>query len=385
MKFLKTAGVAVVILLLTLTAIHNFALQPEPFDESSVSAVMLAPGKYQVDSHSEVLTDNYRGTQANGDVMNRDVRQLDTVVWYPSEKGEVAAGQHPLIIYSHGFSSMKEGGAHIGQHLASHGYIVVAANFPLTHLRTAGGPMVEDVVNQPADVSFLIDTMLGWNADAEHPFFGRVDPQRIGATGVSLGGMTTTMAAFHPTMRDPRIKAAASIAGPLSMFGAEFFAHVDLPFMMLATDQDALVYYEDNALPVLERVGGAHLVTVAGGSHTGFSDTAKYLRWLPNPDSVGCRQVLANIDMDAADSWHHLVGTPQQGIIHGAVKPLCTRLPLPEAMNPLRQHMLTKVAIFSFFEMYFAQSDEQRALSARYFSNKMANELPEMRYQRSAF
>ena len=50
---------------------------------------------------------------------------------------------------------MKEEGAHVGPHLASHGYIVIAANYPLTNLYTKGGPMVKDVINHPADVSFF--------------------------------------------------------------------------------------------------------------------------------------------------------------------------------------------------------------------------------------
>ena len=44
--------------------------------------------------------------------------------------------------------------------LSSHGYIVVAANFPLTYRYAPGGPTVTDLANQPADVSFLIDAVL---------------------------------------------------------------------------------------------------------------------------------------------------------------------------------------------------------------------------------
>ena len=97
------------------------------------------------------------------------------------------------------------------EHLASHGYVVIAADYPLSNFRAPGGPIVTDAVNQPGDVSFLIDTVTGWSAD-QRPFRGEIDPERIGAAGLSLGGFTTTVATFHPTRRDPRISAAVSIA-----------------------------------------------------------------------------------------------------------------------------------------------------------------------------
>ncbi|WP_159931154.1 CocE/NonD family hydrolase [Oceanicoccus sp. KOV_DT_Chl] len=358
--------------------------QPEPFVADSKSAEILKSGPYAVGSYTENLADNYRGTQANGDVMGMDIRNLDTVIWYPEQQGKIAPGQHPLIIYSHGFMSMKEGGAHIGQHLASHGYIVASANFPLTNYYTSGGAMVQDVVNQPADVSFIIDSLLQWSHSPDHLFSNSIDEQRIGATGISLGGMTTTMAAYHPEKRDPRIKVAASIAGPLSMFGRDFFAHHTIPFMMLAADIDALVEYQDNALPVLDRVKAAHLVTVTNASHTGFAAPAKYLRWLDNPDSVGCKQVLSQIDLTADDdSWHHLIGTEQQGIIYEPMKPLCSKMPLPSAMNVLRQHMITKVAILSFFQSQFADTEAERNRYQHYLTQEMAAELAEVSYQQA--
>ena len=51
----------------------------------------------------------------------------------------------------------------------------------------------------------------------ERPFAGGIDRDRIGAMGLSLGGLTTTLVAFHPTLGDPRIRAAVSIAGPSAM------------------------------------------------------------------------------------------------------------------------------------------------------------------------
>ena len=70
--------------------------------------------------------------------------------------------------------------------LASYGYVVVAANFPLTAGGTAGGPNANDLVNQPSDVSFLIDSVLQLSGEAKS-FAGEIDSSRIALMGYSLG------------------------------------------------------------------------------------------------------------------------------------------------------------------------------------------------------
>lgn len=377
----KQLSLALLVIFFLVLAVLIYGKQPQPFPEGSMSSTILTSGPYAVASYREQLVDFTRSTQANGDAMAIDGRLFDTVIWYPSEKSIVAAGQHPLVIFSHGFFSNKMGGSHLGAFLASHGYIVVSADYPLTNMYSAGGAMVQDVANQPADVSFLIDTLLQWSQTEGHLFNNTIDSLRIAAIGVSLGGMTTTLAAFHPEKRDPRIKIAASIAGPMTMFGAKFFARHDMPFLMLASDQDVVINYQANAREVLERVSGAKLVTISGASHTGFSGLATHLRWLNNPDSIGCALVLSSIDIAEDEPWHDLLGTPEQGIIQDPGPALCTAQSLPEAMNVLRQHKLTKVIVFSFFQSYFAENSEKRAFYAGYLRSEMAEELSEVRYE----
>ena len=40
-----------------------------------------------------------------------------------------------------------------------------------------------------------------------------IDHDCVAAVGLSLGGLTSTLIAFHPTLRDPRVGVAVSIAG----------------------------------------------------------------------------------------------------------------------------------------------------------------------------
>ena len=366
---------------LSAAVLHN-GRQPEPFPAGSQSAERLQPGPLTVQSHAVTFIDSSRPTAANGDFAGAVERRLEGMLWYPAER---AGAPYPLIVYSHGFTSTWEGGAYMAEQLASLGYVVVAVNYPLTNFSAPGGPNAMDVVNQPADISFMIDSLLADSATAGHKLEGMVDPARIGATGISLGGMTTTLVAFHPEKRDERITAALSIAGPTAVFTERFFSFAQVPFLMLAGDIDALVPYPSNAAPVPEKVPGSELVTVAGASHTGFAGPAAPLRWMDNPDAIGCYMVKNNIDESVEEEpWYDRIGTPEQGINYDAVNELCLMDPLPTALNVLRQHMITSVVVSSFFQSHFATDAAERDKARAYLSQTIATELAEVSYRAAA-
>ena len=383
MQIVKALVLAMVLIVLGAMLMLTFVKLPPPFLAGTESEALLQAGDFEVDSFSVTLKDTHRETASNGDYAGADSRSLTATVWHPGETDKSASRAFPLLVYSHGFSSSRESGRHIGRHLASYGYVVISADYPLTHFFAPGGPNVLDIVNQPGDVSFLIDSVLEWNGDSKHSLYGLIDRERIAVTGTSLGGMTSTLAAFHPDMRDPRIRAALSIAGPSMMFSEDFYRNAPVPFMMLASDQDVVVNFQDNALPVIERVPGAQLVTLTKGSHTGFAAASGLLRWFDNPDTVACYVVLSNLK-ESDLQWYEQLGTQEQGIIYRETPLPCPDATLPDAMNPLRQLMLTKVVVLSFFESQFSLRAEDRAQHQRYLSEVMGRELSELHYQRAA-
>ncbi|MBN7796416.1 alpha/beta hydrolase family protein [Parahaliea mediterranea] len=369
-----------VLLLVSVAAIGAlvFGWQPEPFPPHSASNARLQPGPLSVAHYDTVFEDRSRATSANKDYPGADSRRLEATVWHPAVTD---AGPHPLLVYSHGYSSNRRGGAYLAEYMASLGYVVAAIDFPLTNMYAPGGPWVRDVVNQPADVRFVIDRILQDAATPDHPLAGLVDPGRIGVFGLSLGGLTTELVAFHPEMRDPRVGAALSIAGPTSMLAPAFFRQrAGLPFLMLAGDIDALVPWDSNAAPIPGKLPGAELVTVRGASHTGFAGPAAWMRWMDNPDALGCYIVTRNIGEDMDEPWFELIGSPEQGVIADGENELCRVDPLPEAMNVLRQQMITRVVVGSFFDHHFALSGERRAAARAYLREQMAAELPEVEY-----
>ncbi len=380
-KILKILAVVVAILVVA-GIVLSLGKQPEPFPDGSESAARLQPGPLGVKSFNHTFVDSSRPTQAHGSYAGDDKRTMKGTVWYPAVTDQAP---FPLVVYSHGFTSTKEGGAYLAEQLASLGYVVVSVNYPLTNMGAPDQPYVKDVVNQPGDVSFLIDTLIANSSESGHELEGLVDESRIGVTGISLGGMTSTLVSFHPDMGDGRIGAALSIAGPTSFANEVFFSHRQVPFLMLAGDIDALVPYPSNAAPVPAVVPGSQLVTVAGASHTGFAGPAAALRWLSNADVIGCSMVADNINASAEEElWYEELGTVEQGINHDAENELCLMDPLPPAMNILRQHMVTSVVVSSFFQSIFAADAGNREAAQRYLQEVIAEELTEVSYQASA-
>lgn len=385
MTFLKYTLLCTAILIGGLALAWKLA-EPAALPAGSAGAALMAQQPWHVGMRKFDLVDSSRPTGANGDFPGAPERTLHARVWYPldADGGSIPARAFPLIVYSHGFFSTSAEPAYLARFLASHGYVVVAADFPLTTMKAPGGANVFDVVNQPGDVSFLIDTLLAWNDDPANAFHQRIDAARIGIAGTSLGGMTTELTAYHPRLRDPRVQAAVSIAGPLELFGRAFFAHSALPFMMIAGDIDAMVPYEQNALPVLERVNNAWLVSLAGASHTAFADQGAMFRWLANPDSVGCYFVRGRTPEAGDDtSFYDRLGTVEEGVLRTMKNQLCRMDPLPEAMSPLLQQRITMLAVLSFFETAFNPDATEQARYRDYLQAGLARDFPAVSVERS--
>lgn len=342
----------------------------------SASAVRLATAPFAVGRHDETFVDPSRPDDERDGPGARRRRTLVTTVWFPYG----APGPHPLVVYSHGYFATREGATYLAERLASRGYVVAAPDHPLTR-RRAAWRRVEDVVQQPADLRVVIDRMLAWSA-RERPFDGPIDPQRIGVMGLSLGGMTATLAAFHPRLRDPRIRAAVSIAGPMTIFSARFFAGVPVPFLMLAGDEDVVIDYAANAPLVLERVPTGRLVTIHGATHVGFDDSATgLLRILPNPDVVACWWLTGTLDLSRARATLAGVMGPDGGIVVPLEipRPCATSAPCT-AMDPRRQHLVAALAVGAFFDGVLGADGATRAAAEEYLRSALPLDFPEVRY-----
>lgn len=355
------------------------------------------PGPFLVAQLDLTLEDRNRPIAKTDSHAASPSRRMATTIFYPASRpaplfGDApvaGGGPFPVLMYSHGFSSSRDEGATLGNLAASYGYIVVSPDFPLTNLlANNGNPDPTDGINQAGDVSFLLDELVDMSHDPEHVLFDAVDDTRVGATGVSGGGLTTLLVSFHPEVLDPRIKATAPIA-PLASFFMEGFYHTrELPMLLVHGDIDAFLEYRRNARVAFERAQpNARLMTIAGGSHAafaiGFDQTTialmNALLGLPgshptNPDGFGCGAVGEKLRNSSSDFSTGFGGTESfidTSDLGDSITP-CSRDEYKEpAMDPREQVALTASAVLAFFEAHLAARPETRRDGCRYLLHEV--------------
>jgi dienelactone hydrolase len=355
------------------------------------------PGSFAVGSIEMTFDDSSRPITATDKHAAAPSRRLVTTIYYPAASqtpliGQTplaAGGPFPMLMYSHGYSSSRDEGAPVAKQAASYGYIVVVPEFPLTNIAANNGaPDVTDAANQPGDVTYLIDQMLALAADSSSLFANAVDETRIGALGVSLGGLTTWLVSFHPKLHDPRIKAAVPIAGLSSFFAQGFYHTRELPVLILHGDIDAFIDYELNARRSFTRAApNARLITIAKGTHAAFgaqldADTTAALNALlapagadpSNPDGLGCGAVGATLQ-DTGPEFLASFGGKDDFIEldpnSATVKPCQGTEYTKPALDAFEQEGIAVSSAVAFFEAYFAKSPETRQDGCRYLLHEV--------------
>jgi len=114
-------------------------------------------------------------------------RVLVTVVRYPvalRSDGQAVRGPFPLVLFAPGF--MQCGGPYsdLLQAWASAGYVVATVNFPRTDCSVGTAADEADLVNQPADMSYVLTRLLALNTQARGWLSGLVNRDQIGVRSV---------------------------------------------------------------------------------------------------------------------------------------------------------------------------------------------------------
>ncbi|MEQ8674413.1 MAG: alpha/beta fold hydrolase [Aggregatilineales bacterium] len=115
---------------------------------------------------------------------------------------DTSSAPYPLVIFSHGSSGFRFQSRYLTEHLASHGFIVMAADHTTNTITDLlGDPEFSDnlapnFIHRPQDILRIIS--LADDLTAEGTFEGIIDVERIGVLGHSFGGYTALAASGIP-------------------------------------------------------------------------------------------------------------------------------------------------------------------------------------------
>lgn len=200
-----------------------------------------AEAPFAVGRRDFTLVDESRGTDAvpSAGVATAPDRTIELTVIYPAEgePGDVpvipdewtetgdpegrsaivgagpAAGPFPVVLWAHGW--MGQGASFLPQaeRWAREGYVVALPTFPLSKAPIG---FSDDYVNQPDDLAFVLDHLMGLAGD--DPLAGLVDGDDVAIGGHSLGGATVFRGGYNACCALDDVDAViAASGGPLDI------------------------------------------------------------------------------------------------------------------------------------------------------------------------
>ena len=240
-------------------------------------------------------------------------RQIPLDVYFST----AATANKPVIVFSHGWGSVRTDLRYLAEHLASRGYVVAALEHPGSNetaskaVKKNKNQLVapQEFLDRPRDISFILDELEKLNQTANNPLQGKLATNNVMVVGYSFGGGTALALAGGELqienlkqrcqqnlstanlgervqcagqalpektyqLRDARIKQAIALNPTTSlMFGETGLTKVQIPTLILSSSADKITP------PLTEQVIGfakipspKWLVGVVGGSHLSVID-----------------------------------------------------------------------------------------------------------------
>jgi predicted dienelactone hydrolase len=243
-----------------------------------------APGTVPGTTYETLLRDGHRAISLQGSAARDAVR---------------AAGAFPLIIISHGYPGNRMLMSHLGENLASKGYVVASVDHTdSTYADKAA--FGSTLYNRPLDTAFVMDAL------ADH-----ADTARVAIIGYSMGGygalisggaglaeavMAEEVAPPQGLLRrhltpevDPRLKAIVPIGAwgrQRGAWDAAGMAGLRVPALIVAGSADAVSGYDDGMRLIFDEAVGAerHLLTYVDAAHNaGAPIPAPWQAWEASP------------------------------------------------------------------------------------------------------
>lgn len=200
-------------------------------------------GTFAVRQASFDFVDHSRTWVDDGRVIPRQLRTVVRIPVLPAGTTGVrrVAGPFPLVVFAPGFIQCAGAYAPLLRTWASAGYVVAGVEFPRTNCDVASTADEADLVNQPADMSYVISRILRLSARSGDQLSGLVNPMEVAVAGHSDGGDTVAALVGNTCCIDERVVAAIVLAGaewpPL---GGAYFAKATPPVLFVQGSADTI-------------------------------------------------------------------------------------------------------------------------------------------------
>lgn len=236
---------------------------------------------------------------------------------------DISAAPYPLVIFSHGFGTNRQTAAYLTEHLASYGFVVIAAD----HIEM-WDPMLSELwessIERPLDIQ-LIMAYAGSLAGPDGDMAGLFDINQTAVAGHSYGGFTALAAAgarfdldafnarcleappnsdialncsiigprvadmaamagydavpegLWPSWGDPHVKAIVSLAGTSFLYGEASKREITVPVLAMVGTLDTGGEALTDTMEIYQSVSSAQkaLVTFAHADHYIFNWSCK--------------------------------------------------------------------------------------------------------------
>lgn len=252
-------------------------------------------------------------------------------------------GHFPVVVVLSGTGGFRQSTTFLVEHLVSHGFVIAGVDLPYvsaavvfpdsrvvemspleelrplvrqSYMPTAEAPTLNGVALEDGiipflgqDISLLIDELERLDAEGTHPLAGRLDLQRIGVAGVSLGGIV----AGEVAREDRRVRAALILDAAVPLRTVE--EGLDVPTMWITRPPETMRQERERAGGWPEEEIEAHHRTTRNAF--GSMRAPGYLIQVPD---------IAHLDFtDAplwapATRWMGLTGPKDVTYSHGAIR-----------------------------------------------------------------
>lgn len=311
-------------------------------------APVATTGAHEVETATYTWTDESRPetyTDAGED------RAVTVEFFYPADEGS-----YPFVVFSHGAGGMIDSNYSTCSELASNGYVVASVAHPyhaiyvkdtngkitpvdMEFMAMANGKaetlsdeeklaMYADWMEiRTGDLNFVLDTALAKSADGEEGAFARIDSDKIGVFGHSLGGAASAELGRTREDVDAVIVLEGTMLGEYAR--AELtdgaFVYDDTPYPVPLLDANSRMQYdaaeEDGNyvnLSVVENAADAREVVFNDAAHMNFCDlplVSPPLAALFGTGEVDARECIENVNGMTLEFFdHYLKGEPELAI-----------------------------------------------------------------------